>query len=100
MLTSSTYTDKNGYLRYSDTGKLVHRDIAKRKYGTISKWDQVHHIDGNKINNSPSNLIKLSKTEHEIMHMKNPKSVEFSYKLDYVVGKVVASFVKKLFGKR
>jgi len=92
-----TYVDKNGYLRYSSSGKLVHRDVAKRKYGTLSKWDQVHHIDANKLNNQPANLMKLSKSEHEIIHHKSNKAVQNLNSLDYALGKAIINALKGIF---
>jgi hypothetical protein len=63
------YEDCNGYYRDVDTNELVHRVIARRfccdEY-ELHDFDslQVHHIDGDKKNNEPSNLEVLSYLEH------------------------------------
>ncbi len=78
---SKTFKDRHGYLRFKDTGRLVHRWMASKKLGRykhVFKGMQVHHIDGNKLNNHPSNLIILTKEEHEKRHgiNKNEKNYD------------------------
>jgi len=67
-----TYKDNNGYLRFNDTNKLVHRWIVEKKIGRRLKPDEVvHHRDGNKLNNSPNNLqVFSSQDEHHSLHKK------------------------------
>jgi len=77
-----TYKDNNGYLRFKDTNKLVHRWVAEKKIGRKLKQDEiVHHIDGNKLNNSSENLqVFSSQNEHQKLH--NKQNIEnFFYKL-------------------
>jgi len=54
--------------KYSDTGKL-HREIAeellKRK---LDERDHVHHIDEDRSNNNPRNLIVISNRNHPRLH--------------------------------
>lgn len=52
-------TGKPGDIRY------LHRFVAGCKHGDKK---HVHHIDGNKKNNSPSNLQVMSAREHRIIH--------------------------------
>ena len=53
---------------YYSTGKgTLHRYVAEKVYGDISGLD-VHHIDGNKLNNDPNNLQPLSRQEHLRIH--------------------------------
>jgi hypothetical protein len=70
------YIDKNGYKRYKKDDKLLHREIAfyqvyKKNRATyprrFSEYD-VHHIDGNKLNNNPQNLILKPRDTHELTH--------------------------------
>ena len=64
------FLDKEHPLAYKDTGiVLYHRHIMSL---SINRWittlEQVHHIDGNKLNNLPDNLIILSASEHSKLH--------------------------------
>jgi len=52
-----TYIDKNGYKRYSDSNKLVHRHVAEMKLKRKLNPDEVvHHINRNKLDNRRTNL--------------------------------------------
>ena len=69
-----TYVDNNGYLR-DGFGMLVHRRIAfqklrknRHRYGLPFRAYQVHHKDGNKLNNDPANLEIVTKAEHRQRH--------------------------------
>ena len=60
---NKTYKDNNGYLRFNDTNKLVHRWIVEKNIGRkLKPYEVVHHRDGNKLNNSrPCNFLDLLK---------------------------------------
>ena len=46
-----------------------HRLVAENTLGRpLSADEQVHHLDGNKQNNSPDNLEVLTFTEHRVKH--------------------------------
>ena len=48
---------------------LEHRVVAEQKYGmNLKTGDIVHHIDGNKTNNDPENIVVLSRSEHAKIH--------------------------------
>lgn len=60
-------------------GKLkVHVAVAYNKYGNIPEGYVVHHLDMNKTNNDPSNLIILPSTQHTELHnylRKHPEAI-------------------------
>lgn len=51
-------------------GKHIHRVIAEQMIGRpLAKGEIVHHIDGNKHNNDPSNLQVMTQSEHMKLHL-------------------------------
>lgn len=51
------YIDKNGYKRFSDSNKLVHRHVAEMMQGCkLRPGEVVHHKNRNKLDNRRSNL--------------------------------------------
>jgi hypothetical protein len=66
---------KKGYRRFANSGKLVHKYVAERVMGgTVWKGYEVHHKDGNSLNNSRSNLVVLPKGTHRRIHAKKRSS--------------------------
>lgn len=53
---------------YQHKGQRLHRTVWKYHNGDIPKGFHVHHIDGNRHNNSIDNLELLSAHEHEVLH--------------------------------
>lgn len=68
----SCYRDNiKGYRKISIGGKRFkqHKLILENKIGRKLKKNEVtHHLDENKSNNNPSNLIVLTKSEHRCIH--------------------------------
>jgi len=65
-----TYTDKNGYLRFTNTNKLFHRWIMEKKLDRpLQRGEVVHHINGDKTDNRPANLELTTRKEHFIRHV-------------------------------
>lgn len=65
------YVGKNGYKRYSDSGILVHRHVARQKLGgDIWEGFDVHHRNGNKLDNRRSNLQVMHESDHKSYHNK------------------------------
>jgi len=63
----------NGYRQFnSGSGwKFTHRSVAAKKMGgPIFPGYQVHHINGNKTYNHPSNLTVLPASQHAKLHNK------------------------------
>ncbi len=57
----------NGYV-LNEQGKLVHRVVCRQAHGPFpSNW-VVHHIDENKSNNVPENLIAMPRRFHDKIH--------------------------------
>ena len=83
--------DKNGYVVVLDEndvdsfdtgtgngkkGVYEHRLIARETIGRNLKEDEVvHHLDGNKSNNSPDNLLVLSNSQHSKLHQWLDKNI-------------------------
>jgi hypothetical protein len=68
-------TNSSGYQQFKDrrTGKwmLTHRRVAEKMVGgKIYPGREVHHVDGDKSNNRPSNLTILSRVRHRRIHRK------------------------------
>ena len=69
--------DKHGYVRFTDDPKRTaweHIRVAEKMLGRkLGKTEQIHHINGNKEDNSESNLLVLrSNKDHRIVHSKLP----------------------------
>jgi len=65
----NTYKDKKGYPRWSDSHRLVHRDVARNMYGPLGD-KVVHHKDGDKSNIRKSNLTTMSRSNHSSLEAK------------------------------
>jgi hypothetical protein len=65
------YIDSNGYQRFQDSHKLVHRWMAEKKLNRkLRDGEVVHHIDRNKLNNYPENLyICRNQYHHYMLHV-------------------------------
>ena len=49
----------------------LHRSIIECKLGRyLNKHEEVHHKDGNRLNNLPSNLKLMTISEHKKLHYK------------------------------
>jgi hypothetical protein len=64
---------KDGYVRISSKkegnfGKYLHRLVYEKHYGEIPKGHVVHHINGNKLDNSIENLELMTLKEHVSHH--------------------------------
>lgn len=72
------YIDQSGYKRHTQSKQLLHRVIAKKSIYNPNKtiykhpfsYYEIHHIDGNKKNNSVWNLEIVTHEEHTQIHRK------------------------------
>lgn len=66
---SNCKNEDKAYKKY--LGRHIHRIVAEKMLGRkLKKGEVVHHIDGNKTNNKPENLmIFKSQSEHAKFHM-------------------------------
>lgn len=63
------YTDPPHPNRNKKGNYALHRVVVENKLGRIlTPLEHVHHIDGNKLNNEPENLIALTRSEHTKIH--------------------------------
>jgi len=70
MRAPETYVDDNGYLRYCDSNYLVHRRTMEKKLGRkLVKGEIIHHRNGNRLDNSISNLELMTRKEHFKRHV-------------------------------
>lgn len=63
---------RNGYKTFIDSDgreTYVHRRVAEKKVGgPIGRGKVVHHLDENKDNNRPENLVVVSRAVHGRLH--------------------------------
>ena len=63
------FWDKAHPLATTDGRVFMHRHVASLKLGRwLSSDEEVHHVDGDKLNYSSSNLEVYSKSEHAKIH--------------------------------
>lgn len=60
--------DKTGYYLNSTTHTRLHRAVYEYCNGSIPDGYHVHHVDHNRMNNEPENLIALSADDHRKLH--------------------------------
>lgn len=65
-----------------------HRVVAEKKLGRYLRSDEVvHHIDGNKTNNAPENLIVLSNNGHAKLHSLLKQGLSYDEAIKGVISK-------------
>jgi hypothetical protein len=90
-----SYRDISSYTTRSRTYTLKYREICFNHHEhkcvvcDENKLLDVHHYDGDKFNNEPSNLVPLCATHHNYLHSKYREEI-----IDKVI-KYVSNFIKK-----
>lgn len=87
--TGSSWINQKGYLEirlWQDDQTSIrmtyHRYVMEKHLGrTLESWEDVHHIDGDKLNNNISNLMVVSHQEHTRITNSERKYVK-GYKLN------------------
>lgn len=71
------YKSVQGYLincKDRNNKKEIHRQVYEDYYKVkLTKNDIIHHIDGNKLNNDPKNLVCMTRAEHVRLHKPRTK---------------------------
>ena len=61
--------EKAGAKNQRVSGRVLYRQLVERKLSRILTSDEeVHHIDGNHLNNTTENLLVVSRSEHMKIH--------------------------------
>lgn len=70
LASEENYNLNNQYQRQTARQhKYEHRVVMERVLGrSLSRDEQVHHINGNKLDNRPANLLVLSNKDHQALH--------------------------------
>jgi hypothetical protein len=66
---------REGYRLILVNGRYIkeHRLVMERELGRkLKRNEEVHHLDQNKLNNDPANLVVLSKSHHARLHWSSP----------------------------
>jgi hypothetical protein len=63
---------RTGYYYHTITATakktILHRDVYTSAHGPVPKEFDIHHIDFNKENNAPDNLVAMSRSDHRKLH--------------------------------
>ena len=70
--------EKAGAKNQKVSGRVLYRLIAESKIGRVlTSGDEVHHIDGDHLNNDTKNLLVVSRSEHMRIHAMQKKRDDY-----------------------
>lgn len=98
--------DKHGYAREPKHSNAWHRKVAyykiylkdRKKYPLPFEEYEIHHKDGDKLNNNPDNLLILTPEEHIDAHLEKEKQKEEQTQKEYEQEKAIFFFQMKKLG--
>lgn len=71
------YLDKKGYLCIGRKNNKAHRRIYEEYYNCcLLPWIDIHHIDGNKLNNDITNLKPITHSQHSLLTWQKRKGMD------------------------
>jgi hypothetical protein len=94
-------TDKRGYVRVviRTDGRtrcwLVHRLIAAAFLGAVDSDVEVHHRDGNPLNNAVENLQRVTPGEHAALHFRSSDNPKYRQRVIAPVDKLIAEWKRR-----
>lgn len=63
---------------FQRVGMRLHRAVWEHHNGSVPPGLHVHHVDGNRSNNDPRNLVLLHRSDHLSLHSNEPDRIEKS----------------------
>lgn len=64
----SGYYERSEKIEGRKRSYALHREVYRAEHGSIPAGMDVHHVDEDKTNNEPANLVALTRSEHRKLH--------------------------------
>ena len=74
-----TLSEGKNYHYNSSLRKHLHQYVWEKEHGPIPKGYEIHHIDGNTMNNDITNLMMVTIKEHKEIHANNISEERMDY---------------------
>ena len=74
-----TLSEGKNYHYNSSLRKHLHQYVWEKEHGPIPKGYEIHHIDGNTMNNDITNLMMVTIKEHKEIHANNITEERMDY---------------------
>ncbi len=95
----SKWINDDGYYNIRINGRVMleHRHIIEQKIGReLKEKERVHHINGDKLDNRPENLVILSNRRHTAYHNTGKLEPIWAFTTCLYCGKVIERRIKKM----